>query len=184
MNGTEKRSARGSRAQDFRFPRWETPFWYFGGKPNLREVAPDLYVGAEGALLKGSWDTVLCLNYTDRWDPPVWYRDQMRQAPVRVHRFSEFRDGLPIPTETLLLAQTLWEGRKGPVLIHCHWGLSRSASVAAALLRGFLGCSEREALRRVSLPDPEAWDQVDEEGEPFWSRRDTFLSAMMWAEER
>lgn len=168
------------------FPRWETDPNAFGRTPNLREVAPDLYVGAATAVVHppGSfwnpgqakpWDTILCLNWSE---PDLGLREALGGPPpalragygaARTWWCSSFIDGNRVPASVLDDALSLWAHREGPVLIHCHWGLSRSASVAAALLRLKFDLSRDEALERVRLPGVPLSD---------WPRVRTFDSAM------
>jgi len=179
------------------FPRWETDPDAFGRTPNLREVAPGLYVGAATAVLypPGSswnpgetvplndaesgiapgWDTILCLNWSES---DLGLREALGGPPPSLRAgygaardwwCSSFLDGNAVPARVLDDALSLWAHREGPMLIHCRWGLSRSASVAAALLRLKFGLSRDEALERVRLP-----------GVPLseWPRVRTFNSAM------
>jgi hypothetical protein len=184
------------------FPRWETDPDAFGHTPNLREVAPGLYVGAATAVLypPGSfwnlgdasplndaeygivigWDTILCLNWGE---PDLGLREALGGPPsalragygaARVWWCSSFIDGNRVPRRVLDDALSLWAHREGQMLIHCHWGLSRSASVAAALLRLKFNLSRDEALERVRLPGVPLSD---------WPRARTFDSAMAHVDE-
>lgn len=184
------------------WPRWETDPDAFGRTPNLREVAPDLYVGASTAVLTppGSfwnpgqakplndaeygivtgWDTILCLNWSE---PDLGLREALGGPPpalragygaARIWWCSSFIDGNRVPAHVLDDALSLWAHREGPMLIHRHWGLSRSASIAAALLRLKFGLSQDTALERVRLPGVPLSD---------WPRVRTFDSAMRLVDE-
>ncbi len=81
-------------------------------------------------------------------------------------------DGDGIPRSTLDRVWALVQNAQGPVLIHCAAGLSRSASVAVAMMRA-RGIEAREARRRV------------EEGNGYnpgtYPMSRTFASALAWA---
>lgn len=167
------------------WPRWESAPSTLGTTPNLREVAPDLYVGAATAVLTPpsqhtAWDTILCLNWSESdlaLRPALGGPDPAVRAgygAARVSHCASFIDGNKVPFAVLEDALSLWAYREGPMLIHCHWGLSRSASVAAAILRLKFDLPEDEALRRVRLPGVPLTD---------WPRPRTLNSAMRLADE-
>jgi len=115
---------------------------------NLREVAPRLYVGAQGAPRLADWDLVIdmCGGVDER---PDYYHRAARvlSAP--------FEDGTPIPDGFLdrivpEVGTALVQGEK--VLVHCAAGLSRSASTVYAILREHFHLDHDEALRRVQTP--------------------------------
>jgi len=114
----------------------------------LREVAPHLYVGAEGspaARPEGPWSLVVSLYQT-----PQDVSASRDARTMLVQR--PFMDGDEVPEGFLdeILPMVRDRLRVGlPVLIHCQAGLSRSASVAYAMLRVLCGLSHDEALRRV-----------------------------------
>lgn len=85
-------------------------------------------------------------------------------------------DGEVIPPSILDEIARWCEGRPR-VLVQCQAGLSRSASVAYALLRA-RSVGHDEALRRVSLT-------IDHHDRPQrWPRRETIGSAVEWAAGR
>lgn len=86
-----------------------------------------------------------------------------------------FCDGDAVPT--FLLDETVVLAGSEPVMVQCQAGLSRSASVAYALLRS-RGVGHAEALRRVSLRIEHA-DRVE-----VWPRRLTIESCVVWAGAR
>lgn len=106
-----------------------------------------LVTGDEPVLLEGR-TTLLC------W--PVW-------------------DGVPIPDKVYdrVVELARKKIRAGPVLVHCQAGLSRSASVAYALIRTLEGLSHDDALRRVQIP-----------GKPHWPSPKTIESARKWYASR
>jgi protein-tyrosine phosphatase len=161
------------------WPRWLQPVQAPGIGANLREVAPDLWVGAQPAVLPAkhapAWDTVVNLRVApeDRDNEP---HDEASSKYVKAYARARkvyslpFDDGEPPPDWVLEDALAAWRARRGPVLIHCHWGLSRSASIAAVILLVDLGLSEAEARRRVKTP-----------GAIGWPRGETLEPAIAWA---
>ena len=120
------------------YPKWhQTSF-----STNLREVAPRLYVGAQTAVrVPVPWSLVVDLvGTTKSSDVP---HGKLLQAKMY--------DGARIERRVLdRVAELVAEYRqRGPILIHCHAGLSRSVSVAYAMLRVLYGLSHKDALRRV-----------------------------------
>lgn len=121
-------------------PPW--PRWIDSGPAALRLAAPRLYVGSEVAReLRSS-----------RYAP--WLSTGALAAIVDCRGFA---DGGPVPGDFLDEAfARAWYSLTGrdprSVLVHCQAGISRSASVAYALLRATLGLPHEEALVRVRNP--------------------------------
>jgi len=149
-------------------PRW--PRWIERDEAiNLREVAPNLFVGAEYATLHPPEGT--------KWELVVDWYGSSTQYPSRVRNTSKkllslpFLDGDAFPPKALdtLLRRVQAARQRGPVLVHCQAGLSRSASSAYALLRRLSRLPHDEALRRVKVM-------------PGYPRTETLRSARGWAE--
>ncbi len=112
------------------YPRWVS------GDLNLREVGPNLYVGSMHAPLQfrglvGERPR-LVVDMNGSYSPfPERYIDADKVISLPM------RDGEPIPARYLdeALPLILKARRRGPVLVHCAMGFSRSASVAYAALR-------------------------------------------------
>ena len=139
---------------------------------NLREVAPNLFVGAEYATLHPPEGT-----RGGRWELVVDWYGSSTQYPSRVMKTAKkvvslpFLDGDAFPPKALdtLLRRVQAARRRGPVLVHCQAGLSRSASSAYALLRRMSRLPHEEAIRRVKVI-------------PGFPRKETLRSARAWAE--
>lgn len=153
------------------FPRWISTT----DEHNLREVAPDLYVGAElspGLRPAGTWSAVVDLygssEQTDRW---FLYGDTHTLLTW------PFLDGDTFPDGLLDTVGRLVHDRRssGPILLHCQAGLSRSASCAYAMMRTLDRMPHAETLRRV---------QEGTGYEARFPRTDTIASARRWAKKR
>jgi hypothetical protein len=149
-------------------PRW--PRWIERDEAiNLREVAPNLFVGAEYATLHPPEGT--------KWELVVDWYGSSKQYPSRVRSTAKkllslpFLDGDAFPPKALdtLVRRVQTARRRGPVLVHCQAGLSRSASSAYALLRRLSRLPHEEALRRVKVL-------------PQYPRKETLGSARRWVE--
>jgi hypothetical protein len=115
---------------------------------NLREVAPNLYIGAVDSPGLAEWAAVIDLYGSSRASAAS---RMYRSVPVLLRW--QFLDGDPVPRGLLEAAEAIARARlpEGPVLIHCHAGLSRSASVAYALMRVIWGIDHDEARHRIHL---------------------------------
>lgn len=154
------------------YPRWEhnAPSVNRSDFVNLREVAPGLYVGSERAVIALPWAGIVSLNpYANEA-----YSRARILAYLEAPRFLylPIEDGEPIcPSVLDAVARFVQVAHPhGPVLLHCRLGLSRSASVAYAVLR-LAGLSHGEALRRIKVP---TW--------PQYPCQPTLDSARAWAE--
>lgn len=148
------------------WPQWSQPDEEY----NLREVAPNLWVGAElspGLRPAGPWHGVVDLygSSSEAANKPLYAGvGELLQRP--------FYDGANFPKGTLddILGLVVRHVGKGPILLHCQAGLSRSASAAYAMMC-LVGTPHREALRRVKV----------EKGFP---RAETLKSARRWVATR
>lgn len=171
------------------------PRWLLGGPTDtaatsdclLREVAPGLLVGSS-----------LCPTDTrtlrERIAGTAGAQDRALTTPFAVVQFSRscpvlhrpehlrvpFEDFGPIPPQVLAAAVDFahaWFPTR-PVLVQCHAGLSRSASVAYALLRVVHGLTHDEALARVA-------HTVEHADRPArWPHPATLASAQAWCDAR
>jgi len=128
------------------YPRWITqPL----DDMNLREVAPGLYVGDERAPLGGDWHTII--DFYGTRSPIVGAHQRRAQKLLRL----PFNDGDAFPAGALDATWDAWQmadAEHRNTLIHCHAGLSRSASAAYAMIRKRHGLSHAQALARVVTP--------------------------------
>ncbi len=152
------------------YPRWINP----KDEINLRAVASKLYVGGEKApaLCQGArWRLIVDL-----------YGESLDATSRRGYSDAEsllawpFNDGNRVPSGLLDVAVPLigLALRRGPVLIHCQAGLSRSASVAYAVLRYHGGLTHQEALSRVITPGYEK----------IYPKAATLKSARVWVQQQ
>jgi len=141
----------------------------------LRQVGPNLFIGAlDSPLATSRWAAVVDL-----------YGSTLGQVRDGQHVVSgtaipllqiPFHDGSHFPPGAMdqISAFVRRHRQRGPVLIHCQAGLSRSASAAAATLIRQDRLLAREALRRVRAGA----------GRPDLPRRATLDSALRWARNR
>lgn len=164
--GPEGASAPGSTA----FPRWVPGV---DERANLRCVHDNLYVGSAIAILSRArprveWWAAVDLHGLRH---PESFRREAAFGAMGVFLRHAFDDGQPIPEGLLDAVAALVRRRRGPVLISCAAGVSRSASVAYAILRDESGVDHDEALRVVSCKG----------GRPMHG---TLESARRWADHR
>ena len=131
-----------------KFPRWIST----SEEVMLREVAKGLYVGGCESVrrLQGEpWAAVIDLYGTSGEPARAQSYDGVIRAPILLRW--PFDDNIAIPSGLLDAVSHLVAGniRSGPILIHCQAGLSRSASVAYALLRTLGELTPKQALSRV-----------------------------------
>ena len=151
------------------------PRWVLGGPDDthgvsdslLREVADGLFVGSALSVhhAKGN---VAVMQFSRHC--PVFVGDAVLRVP--------FADREPVPPAVLDAAVAFarkWR-HKRPVWATCFAGLSRSASVAYAVLRRVDGLPHDEALTRVASR-VEHFDRVD-----YWPHSATIQSVMSWCE--
>jgi hypothetical protein len=154
------------------YPRWINP----APEQNLREVGRNLFVGAELAPLERSrrrrWAAVIDLYGSSLEEPD---RESIYSgADLLLHW--PFLDGDSFPVGALDATERVVRlGRvSGPVLLHCHAGLSRSASAAYAMLMVIDRVDPAKALKRVQVPGEEA----------DFPRTATLASARKWVQRR
>jgi protein-tyrosine phosphatase len=147
------------------YPRWisKDPYLF------LRQVAPLLYVGAEGSPRARQWGLVV--NFYGHGAIPR--TEKLLSLP--------FIDGDSFPEGALDTAyEAVYDAlcQRKPVLLHCQAGLSRSASAAYAMLRSIYGLSHEEAHARIHTTTemeagPKKWVY-------HWPRTKTLASAREW----
>ena len=140
-------------------PPRQYPVWVHEPR-NLRMVDSGLYVGGERAQL------VSRRAFTNAEDDDARFftyavQIDLHGGSVSLGERTRFLcypvfDGQPLPPRLLDVAWMLAGdyGPRRPVLVQCQAGLSRSASVAYALMRKRHGkkIAHEEALRRVQVP--------------------------------
>lgn len=120
------------------------------GGVNLRQVAENLYVGGVGSVDEPyQWDTVIEMVGFAKVVGRPYNPDYLRFRKVLS---LPMEDGIPVPDFYLKRAAAAVAEAKGPVLVHCFAGISRSVSVAYGLLR-LQGIGHHEAVRRVFSPN-------------------------------
>jgi hypothetical protein len=134
----------------------------------LRRVERNLYVGSRGDdVLEGVPSNAAIIQLSASLAEPVGRN--LARVPLE--------NGKPIPDRVLdaLTDYAAQKLRRGvPVLVQCFAGLSRSASVAYAILRSVYGLPDHEALRRIETTTAGV----------RWPRRETIESARQWAFKR
>lgn len=130
------------------FPKWRSRP---NDQENLREISPNLFIGAAFApRAHVSWDTIIDF-YGPSGGAPRFYEYHGRQdiragyARARKVHTLPFTDGNTFPPGVLDEVWRACREARGPVLIHCQAGLSRSASAGYAILRRGYGLSHEEA---------------------------------------
>jgi hypothetical protein len=146
----------------------------------LRAVDERLFVGPMGAILAPpaglqwvGWVDLVEAEVRSEYPALARQRDTraLSLRPEALFRTS-IRDGVDIAPKVFARALGAYRAAQGAVLVSCAAGLSRSPSVAYAILRRALGIGHEEAVRRVSV-----------EG---WTLEGTapLASARAWAEAR
>lgn len=138
-----------------KYPHWISPME--DGWGNLRAVGPGLYVGDEMAVAKAYACGLIFDTIFDVYGSAAQLYGSackiLGLGQARVVEVWPFDDGAAIPCATLDRAWHCFCGAEGPMLVQCQAGLSRSASVAYALLRRKWNHSHARALRRVEVPE-------------------------------
>lgn len=150
-----------------------SPVKHADSRSNLRCVGEGLYVGSAFSVtqtsLRGNpwWAVVDC--HGPRHEEAVRREIAFTSIP-RVLRVG-FPDGTPVPTELLAGAEAMYRALQGPMLVACAAGISRSVSVAVALLMVVRGLPYETALLQATCDG----------GRPLAV---TIGSAKAWAEQR
>ena len=150
------------------------PRWIHEGSL-LRQVSERLHVGGMGAFERGApWGVWVDLADAEiRADAPALAgrRDRLAQRmPTENQLRVQVEDGRAMPPSVFDRALALVRATEGPTLISCAVGISRSASVAYALLRVLDRLTHEDAYERVFY---EEWPRLS--GGPL-------TSARVWAE--
>jgi hypothetical protein len=142
-----------------RFPQYVKA----GPEVNLREVAPNLFVGGwrspkYGPLGrgKGEWAAIVNLSEVQVCFAPLGDGHVSVPATVNtVYLGWYFADGERFPPGLLDAVESVVRHnlRRGPVLIHCAAGKSRAPSTAYAMLRTIWHLPHEDALRVVRSED-------------------------------
>lgn len=146
------------------------PRWIHEGSC-LRQVSERLHVGGMGAFERGaSWGAWIDLAEDEiRATAPALSnrRDRLAMRLAPEHRLRvQVEDGRTLPSWVFDRSLALMASTHGSVLVSCAVGISRSASVAYALLRAIDGLSHDEAYARVEF---ERWPRLS--GSPLTSAR-------------
>lgn len=146
------------------YPVWIRKGYLF----NLREVYDGLYVGAITAIEhRIDWHAAIDVHGSAGDDAFQEKRDRaFGKVKGPVIRWP-ILDNTRVPTSLLEAAQIVYLHKKGPMLISCALGMSRSASVAYGLIRLNHGFDHKVALKMVSesdfsRPDPYVIESVAE----------------------
>ena len=145
------------------------PRWIHEGSC-LRQVSERLHVGGMGAF-----ERIACAAWIDLAEDEIRAtapalanrRDRLAMRLAPEHRLRvQVEDGRILPPWVFDRSLALVTSTRGPVLVSCAVGISRSASVAYALLRALDGLSHDEAYGRVEF---EGWPRKS--GSPLTSAR-------------
>lgn len=118
-------------------------------RANLRCVAADLYVGGAIAVMQRpaptrAWWAAIDLHGKRDTDA---FRRELAFGELEIFLRWPFDDGMAVPDGLLDVARSLYERRHGPILVSCAAGVSRSVSVAYAIVRASLGVGHDTALQ-------------------------------------